>query len=655
MPDPLENAQQNTVRSISAIEALSSVSSIHGAKAVRLRELVEKGFEVPPAVALAGGAMRRLNDPVAFAADLNRVLMAFFSDELLMVRSSGLNEDGVMRSAAGKYESFDSVPNEIHAILGAAKKITESSDHPESMGILIQRQVRAKVAGVAFSDVSGGLGNDGVLVEAVVGHAGELCGGEASGSLLYQPSSESQFEMQGTASTGEMFSKGLQSELIQTVRRVREAFNFPVDVEWVVDDADKIWLVQVRPITAPVIAPAMEDRGYPGIGVSPGEAQATACVIGGLYQFDPEPGEIIVARTLDSRGVERMRQAAGLIMEVGGLLSHPAIVAREMGIPCIVGVTHATERIRQGASVTMNGATGDVIVNGERLLPLSTHIHRSTPVPFEDLREQKLSGGYLVLRDSNGKILLPITFTSIELEWLQDTRDAREGLLAADFTQTTQYDEYFNWKRYQDIPVLNQLHDQIIATAESLDLSAGVELVARVREALPNFLKFENATAAEKFVIDEMAMGIFRTVGTYLPEYYGAISVGRTLKPFADSIHSSVPSLMMMDQEVVERTLPPEIANALRFSHWLGEIRDSLFSEFRRANVLDNEFFTKRARGALICCNKLEITPPSKGEFDPLSELAPWQRALIDAVYSNPSFRSACGTLFKRVIPSLHL
>jgi pyruvate,water dikinase len=53
-------------------------------------------------------------------------------------------------------------------------------------------------------------------------------------------------------------------------------------------------------------------------------------------------------------------QAAGLIVEVGGLLSHGSIVAREYGIPAVVGVTGATRTIRTGDRITLDGATGRV-------------------------------------------------------------------------------------------------------------------------------------------------------------------------------------------------------------------------------------------------------------------------------------------------------
>jgi pyruvate,water dikinase len=98
-----------------------------------------------------------------------------------------------------------------------------------------------------------------------------------------------------------------------------------------------------------------------GMGVSPGRATGVARVVtdprSGAYL---EPGEILVAPVTDVAWTPLFAQAAGLIVEVGGLLSHGSIVAREYGIPAVVGVTGATRTIRTGDRITLDGATGRV-------------------------------------------------------------------------------------------------------------------------------------------------------------------------------------------------------------------------------------------------------------------------------------------------------
>ena len=99
-----------------------------------------------------------------------------------------------------------------------------------------------------------------------------------------------------------------------------------------------------------------------GMGVSPGRVTGVARVV-----TDPrssayiEPGEILVAPVTDVAWTPLFAQAAGLVVEVGGLLSHGSIVAREYGVPAVVGVTGATRTIRTGDRITLDGATGQVL------------------------------------------------------------------------------------------------------------------------------------------------------------------------------------------------------------------------------------------------------------------------------------------------------
>jgi pyruvate,water dikinase len=73
-------------------------------------------------------------------------------------------------------------------------------------------------------------------------------------------------------------------------------------------------------------------------------------------------GKIIVARMTDPGWVFLMIASAGLIVEKGSLLSHTAIIGRELGIPTIVGVPHAASRIRCGQRIRMDGSKGEVVL-----------------------------------------------------------------------------------------------------------------------------------------------------------------------------------------------------------------------------------------------------------------------------------------------------
>jgi pyruvate,water dikinase len=75
-----------------------------------------------------------------------------------------------------------------------------------------------------------------------------------------------------------------------------------------------------------------------------------------------EPGEILVAPSTDPGWTPLFLMASGLVMEMGGAMSHGSVVAREYGIPAVVGVPGATERITTGLQITVDGAAGTVSI-----------------------------------------------------------------------------------------------------------------------------------------------------------------------------------------------------------------------------------------------------------------------------------------------------
>ncbi|MFE5410668.1 PEP/pyruvate-binding domain-containing protein [Microbacterium sp. NPDC056569] len=98
-------------------------------------------------------------------------------------------------------------------------------------------------------------------------------------------------------------------------------------------------------------------RGTPA---SAGSVTAPARVILDPVGAHLEPGEILIAPSTDPGWTPLFLTAGGLVMEMGGANSHGAVVAREYGIPAVVGVPRATEAITTGAEVTVDGAAGVV-------------------------------------------------------------------------------------------------------------------------------------------------------------------------------------------------------------------------------------------------------------------------------------------------------
>jgi pyruvate,water dikinase len=104
-----------------------------------------------------------------------------------------------------------------------------------------------------------------------------------------------------------------------------------------------------------------------GAGTSAGQVTAPACVLRGPEDFDQmQPGHILVAGITTPAWTPLFAMAAGVVTDIGGPLSHGSIVAREYGIPAIMGTGVATKRIRSGQIITVDGSAGLVTLsNGE--------------------------------------------------------------------------------------------------------------------------------------------------------------------------------------------------------------------------------------------------------------------------------------------------
>jgi phosphohistidine swiveling domain-containing protein len=102
-----------------------------------------------------------------------------------------------------------------------------------------------------------------------------------------------------------------------------------------------------------------------GLAASPGVVEGSARFVSSLDEFDQvQEGEILVCRMTNPAWVVLFTKIAGLVTEAGGTVSHPAVVAREFGIPAVVGTGNAGERIKTGDRIRVNGATGVVELLG---------------------------------------------------------------------------------------------------------------------------------------------------------------------------------------------------------------------------------------------------------------------------------------------------
>jgi len=117
-------------------------------------------------------------------------------------------------------------------------------------------------------------------------------------------------------------------------------------------------------IGRPLLEPAGGDK-FEGVALSAGVAEGPALVLTEPAAAPPEGGYILVCPSTDPAWVPLFAHAKALVMETGGVLSHGAIVAREFGLPAVAGLPGATQRIKTGQLIRVDGGRGTVTLVNE--------------------------------------------------------------------------------------------------------------------------------------------------------------------------------------------------------------------------------------------------------------------------------------------------
>ncbi|WP_041070319.1 phosphoenolpyruvate synthase [Thiolapillus brandeum] len=331
------------------------------------------------------------------------------------VRSSATAEDLPDASFAGQQETYlnvtgrDNVLHYIRAVFASlyndraiAYRVHQGFDHDNvALSAGIQRMVRSDIgaAGVMFTldtesgfrDVvfitsSYGLGE--TVVQGAVNpdefyvHKDNLNQGRPAilrrtlGSklikMVYSEDADNVATVDVPEDQREHFS--LKDEQIEELARyaiiIENHYQRPMDIEWALDGEDgKLYILQARPET-------VESRSSTGLeqyhlletgkllcqGRAIGQriGQGTARVIENASEMQRvKPGDVLITDMTDPDWEPIMKRASAIVTNRGGRTCHAAIIAREMGIPAVVGCGDATQRVAEGQEVTVSCAEGD--------------------------------------------------------------------------------------------------------------------------------------------------------------------------------------------------------------------------------------------------------------------------------------------------------
>jgi pyruvate,water dikinase len=324
------------------------------------------------------------------------------------VRSSALIEDRKGANFAGQFESFLGIDEEA-ALLTAvracwaalwttnARRYMDNhglSPAGTAMAVLIQPLVDARASGGGLSENAEGQ----MLLSATWGLGSAIAQGEVvpdrivltrqgflrtneAGRKHHRDVCGHGANADASARSGGRAGVGPQAvprELVETscldageavrlgrlLRKAEAVFGMPVEIEWALDDTG-FKLLQARPLTVePAVVPDEIWLQHPGLNGHPagiGWGAGRAVVVNCECELTRiAPGDILVTRVAGPALSHVLGRVAGVVAELGGSTSHLASLARERGIPMVLGVRDATERIPDGAQVAVDGVAGIV-------------------------------------------------------------------------------------------------------------------------------------------------------------------------------------------------------------------------------------------------------------------------------------------------------
>ncbi|MDI6858045.1 MAG: phosphoenolpyruvate synthase [Dehalococcoidia bacterium] len=325
------------------------------------------------------------------------------------VRSSATAEDLPEASFAGQQSTFLNVLGEDRVVLAVKEcwaslfearaifyRVENGFEHMKvKIAVPVQKMVQAERSGVMFTVEPVTSDRSKITVEAIAGLGEALVSGEVSPDMYIVDKAnlsilEKNIQIQDrqlfrtetgkgkgyadiswqpvpdAVRDGQKLSDEEIVRLAEIGKRIEDHYAFPQDIEWASENHE-LYIVQTRPVTTLVEvseeeAEAVEETAPVILKGSPASPGVAAGVV--KITLDPSEigkvlaGDILVAEMTTPDFVPAMKRAVAIVTDRGGRTAHAAIVSRELGIPCVVGTGEATGKLRDGQTITVDGARG---------------------------------------------------------------------------------------------------------------------------------------------------------------------------------------------------------------------------------------------------------------------------------------------------------
>jgi pyruvate,water dikinase len=322
------------------------------------------------------------------------------------VRSSATAEDLPSASFAGQQATFLNIKGKEHIVdavracwasLFTARAIyyrqKNKFDHSKVyLSAIVQRMVNSEKSGIMFTINPATNNADELVIEAIFGLGEMIVGGEVNPNTYLIDKKTKQVKkievkkqdyglfrnekgenVKRDIAKSDQEKQNLNDKQIQELfrlgKRLEEHYGRPQDIEWAIENGE-VFLVQTRPVTT-FKSKTAEERAkvtteigkiiLKGDTASAGVYSGPVKVVNAISELNKVlKGDILVTVMTTPDMVPAMERAGAIVTNEGGLTCHAAIVAREMGTPCIVGTEHATQVLKDGQIITVHASKGIV-------------------------------------------------------------------------------------------------------------------------------------------------------------------------------------------------------------------------------------------------------------------------------------------------------
>lgn len=364
----------------------------------------------------ASTKIRELFDTVEIPADLKEQILtshkAMFKGKkmgLVAVRSSATAEDLPTASFAGQQDTYLNVESPEELLDKVRKcwsslytpraiyyRVTKGFEHSKvKLAVVVQKMINSEISGIMFT-VDPNSEMPHIIIEAGYGLGEALVGGKVTPDTYVVDKFHDKILNKRIAKQNWKLVRGKDGEcekadvpeemrnaqkmtdeqilaLGEIGRNIEAHYDRPMDIEWCIEER-VMYIVQARPVTTLSSNGAKangkaQDHGLgqsakillKGLGASPGVAGGPVRIVSEDMNLEVvKKGDVLVTSMTSPDMVPAMTRAAAIVTDEGGMTCHAAIVARELGIPCIVGASHATELLKDGEKITVDGSMGVV-------------------------------------------------------------------------------------------------------------------------------------------------------------------------------------------------------------------------------------------------------------------------------------------------------